>query len=201
VYLTLLSEGDGFLQLKQFQLRDAPAAALLTLNMATVRTPKLCHSFGIQRGQTPNASSSTSDIERKSTWMKTTLLLHMWVGLKNHWNIHYPTPFMRLTTLFLMRPFDEASNKYKLKLTNTLRNKGYVISFIDVNSSLKSVPWNPHVRKLERHEISSNLFRKNFHDVIVRFGPVWYHWIQHGLSLLCAVAATPPSPATVHRRR
>ena len=48
----------------------------------------------------------------------------------------------------------------------------------DVNTSLKSVPGTPHVRKLERHKISSNLFRKTFHDVIVRSGPVWYHWIE-----------------------
>jgi hypothetical protein len=50
----------------------------------------------------------------------------------------------------------------------------------DVNTSSKSVSSIPHVRKLKRHEISSNLFRKNFHDVIVRFGPVWYHCIQQG---------------------
>ena len=42
------------------------------------------------------------------------------------------------------------------------------ISFdFDVNTSLKSVPGTPHVRNLERHEISSSLFREHFHDVIV----------------------------------
>ena len=46
------------------------------------------------------------------------------------------------------------------------------ISGFDMNTSLKSVPGTPHVLKLERHEISSNLFRKTFHDVIVRSGPV-----------------------------
>jgi hypothetical protein len=32
----------------------------------------------------------------------------------------------------------------------------------DVNTSLKSIPGMPHVRKLERHGISFSLFRKKF---------------------------------------
>jgi len=47
------------------------------------------------------------------------------------------------------------------------------ISFdFDVNTSLKSVPGTPHVRRLERHEISSKLFCKIIHDVLARSGPV-----------------------------
>jgi hypothetical protein len=38
---------------------------------------------------------------------------------------------------------------------------------LDVNTSLSSVPDTLHVQKLERHEIGTNLFRKNFHDIIV----------------------------------
>jgi hypothetical protein len=38
-------------------------------------------------------------------------------------------------------------------------------NLFDVNTSLKSVPVTPHVQKPERHEISSNLFRKPFHDI------------------------------------
>jgi len=52
--------------------------------------------------------------------------------------------------------------------------------YFNVNRSLKLVPGTPHVRKIERHEISSNLFRKNVHDVFVRSGPVWYHCIEQG---------------------
>jgi hypothetical protein len=37
----------------------------------------------------------------------------------------------------------------------------------DVNTSLSSVPDTLRVQKLERHEIGTNIFRKNFHDVIV----------------------------------
>jgi hypothetical protein len=37
----------------------------------------------------------------------------------------------------------------------------------DVNTSLSSVPDTLHVQKLEHHDIGINLFRKNFHDVIV----------------------------------
>jgi hypothetical protein len=47
---------------------------------------------------------------------------------------------------------------------------GYSIfstSNFDVNTSLSSVPDTLHVQKLERHEIGTNLFRNNFHDVIV----------------------------------
>jgi hypothetical protein len=38
--------------------------------------------------------------------------------------------------------------------------------YFDVNTSLSSVPDILHVQKLERHEIGTNLFRKNFHDII-----------------------------------
>jgi hypothetical protein len=36
----------------------------------------------------------------------------------------------------------------------------------DMNTSLSSVPDTLHAQKLERHEISTNLFRKHSHDVI-----------------------------------
>jgi len=113
---------------KQFQLRDAPAAALLNLNMAIVGTPELCHSFGIQRDQTPNASSA---IGRKSKWMKTTLLLHMWLGLKEslEHSLSHTIHEINNTFFFQMRITDETNNKYKLTLTTTLRNNGYVIYF------------------------------------------------------------------------
>jgi hypothetical protein len=54
--------------------------------------------------------------------------------------------------------------------TQTHRQQGDVMSlhlFFDVNTSLSSVPDTLHVQKLERHEIGTNLFRKNFHDVFV----------------------------------
>jgi hypothetical protein len=37
----------------------------------------------------------------------------------------------------------------------------------DVNTTLSSVPDTLHVQKLEHHEIGTNLFRRNSHDVIV----------------------------------
>jgi hypothetical protein len=47
-------------------------------------------------------------------------------------------------------------------------NTDYFDTFhFDVNTSLSSVPDTLHVQKLERHEIGTNLFRKNFHDVII----------------------------------
>jgi hypothetical protein len=51
------------------------------------------------------------------------------------------------------------------------------------------------IQKLERHEISSNLFRKNFHDVMVRSGPVWYHWIEQGRTFVVRSGSDHPSPS------
>ena len=70
----------------------------------------------------------------------------------------------------------------------------------DVNTSLKSVLGTPNVRKLERHEISSSLFHKSFHD-IVRSGPVWYHWIEQGWKFVVRSRSEPPSPVPLLRRR
>jgi hypothetical protein len=44
---------------------------------------------------------------------------------------------------------------------------------------LRSVPDSLHIRKLERDEIKTNLFRKNFHHIIVWRRCPQYHWIKH----------------------
>jgi hypothetical protein len=48
-----------------------------------------------------------------------------------------------------------------------IRDSDSDIDHFDVNTFLSSVPDTLHVQKLEGHDIGTNLFRKNFHDVIV----------------------------------
>ena len=64
----------------------------------------------------------------------------------------------------------------------------------DVNTFLKSVPGTPHFRKQERHEISSNFFRKTFYDVFFRSGSVWYHWTEHLWKFVVRIRSEPILP-------
>jgi len=59
-----------------------------------------------------------------------------------------------------------------VRLLVIIKKKLENINDFDVNTSLKSLPGTLRVRKRERQEISSNLFREHFHDVIVRSGPL-----------------------------
>jgi hypothetical protein len=113
--------------------------------------------------------------------------LQQWSAMLTTNSMHYPQLFSRenqknnrnLATIFVIR---EKLKNLKLQTRsdfsrNSLRfSCEYFISsgqrVFDVNTSLKSVPATPHVRQLGRHEITSKLFRKNFHDVIVRSEPV-----------------------------
>jgi hypothetical protein len=81
------------------------------------------------------------------------------------------------------------------------KRKSIVDHVFYVNTSLKSVPGTPHVRKLERHEISSNFFFTNI-SMMSSFDPGLFDIIGYSKdeSVLCVVAATP-SPAPLHRCR
>jgi hypothetical protein len=94
--------------------------------------------------------------------------------------------------------FQTSSNWRAIFCVERASTNIYIYIYIYIyymNTSLKLVPGTPHVRKLERHKISSNLFNKNFHDVIFRSKLIWYHWIQQGWKFVVRSRSDPLSRA------